>query len=169
MTPRPLFLAVLLLAPHPAPAQTQAQTQAPIQEKQEKQEKPLCPWLTEGTAAATLGAPVTTAVTLHGDPDRSEGTCTFTAPQGSVLEIAVIAAPSEPACPANSPKLPGIGNEASFCHTDNRDRITSRVRDLSFRTTLTLQPPAPQPDPKQQEAHQQQLERIAEQVAGNLF
>jgi hypothetical protein len=170
MTPRPLVLAVLLLAPHPAPAQAPAQTQT--QEKQEKQDKPVCPWLTEGTAAATLGAPVTTAVSLHGDPDRPEGTCLFTAPQGSVLEIAVIAAtttPSEPACPANNLKLTGIGNEATFCHTENRDRITSRVRDLFFRTTLSPQPGAPQPDPQQQEAHQHQLERIAEQVAGNLF
>jgi hypothetical protein len=167
LTPRPLLLAVLFLAPHPVPAQAQTQAQT-----QEKQDKPVCPWLTEGTAAVTLGTPVTTVVTLHGDPDRPEGTCLFTAPQGSVLEIAVIAvstSPSEPACLANSLKLPGIGNEATFCHTDNRDRITSRVRDLSFRTTLSLQPPTPQPDPRQQEAHQQQLERIAEQVAGNLF
>jgi hypothetical protein len=164
MIPRPLLLAVLLLllAPQPAQAQTQAQTQ-------EKQEKPVCPWLTEGAAAATLGAPVTTAVTLHGDPDHFEGTCTFTTPQSSVLEIAVTTTPSEPACPTTGLKLPGIGNEATFCHTENRDRITSRVRDLSFRTTLSLQPPTPQSDPKQQEAHQHQLERIAEQIAGNLF
>ena len=163
MTPRLFLLAVLLLAPHPVPAPAQAQTQA-----QEKQEKPVCPWLTEGTAAATLGTPVTTAVTLHGDPDRPEGICTFTAPQGT-LEIAVTTTPSEPACPATSLKLPGIGNEATFCHTENRDRITSRVRDLFFRTTLSTQTGAPQPDPKQQEAHQHQLERVAEQVAGNLF
>jgi hypothetical protein len=187
MTPRPLLRAALRLAcllalapaPHPAPAQapspsqpqTPAQEKPESQEKQEKQEKPVCPWLTEGTATATLGTPVTTAVTLHGDPDRPEGTCLFTAPQGT-LEIAVIAVittPSEPACPTTGLKLPGIGNEATFCHTDNRDRITSRVRDLSFRTTLSLQPPTPQPDAKQQEAHQHQLERIAEQVAGNLF
>jgi hypothetical protein len=175
MTRRPQLRAALLLAclvalaPHPAPAQTPSPSPAQTgQEKQEKQDKPVCPWLTEGTAAATLGAPVTTAVTLQGDPDRPEGTCLFTAPQGT-LEIAVTTAPSEPACPANSLKLPGIGNEATFCHTENRDRITSRVRDLSFRTTLSTQPGAPQPDPKQQEAHLHQLERVAEQVAGNLF
>jgi hypothetical protein len=162
----PLLLAVLLFAPLAAQAQAPAKQAQP----QERQENPVCPWLTAGTAAATLGAPATTAVTLHGDPDRPEGTCTFTAPQGSVLEVAVTAVPSEPVCPANSLKLPAIGNEATFCRldrspTETRYVLTSRVRDLFFRTTLTL----PQPDPKQQEAHQQQLERIAEQVAGNLF
>jgi hypothetical protein len=161
MTPRPLFLAVLLLAPLPARAQVQTQA---------KQEKLVCPWLTEGTAGATLGAPVTTTVTLHGDPSRPDGTCTFTAPQGSVLEVAVITTtPFEPVCPAHSLKLPAIGNEATFCRADRRYVLTSRVRDLFFRTTLSTQPGGPQPDPKQQEANQQQLERVAEQVAGNLF
>jgi len=164
MTPRPLLLAVLLLAPLPVPAQTQAPAKA-----QEKQENPVCPWLTEGTAAATLGAPATTLVALHGDSDPPEGTCTFTAPRGSILEVAVTTTPSEPVCPANSLKLPAIGNEATFCRldrspTETRYVLTSRVRDLFFRTTLTL----PLPAPKQQEAPQQ-LERIAEQVAGNLF
>jgi hypothetical protein len=161
--PRPLLLAALLLTPL-----------APQAQAQQKKENPICPWLTEGTATATLGTPITTAITLRGDPDLPEGTCTFTAPQGSILEIAVTSTPPEPVCPANSPKLTGIGNEATFCRldrppTETRYVLTSRVRDLFFRTTLTLQPPAPSPDPKQQEAHQQQLERIAEQVAGNLF
>jgi hypothetical protein len=159
------FLLAPLLASHPTAAQTQSQ------------KKNVCPWITEGTAAATLSGPVVTAVHLEADPDHPLGTCTFTlqqSPTPSVLEIAVTTTPSEPACPANSLKLPAIGNEATFCRldrspTETRYVLTSRVRDLFFRTTLTLQRPAPQPDPKQQEAHQQQLERIAEQVAGNLF
>ena len=170
MIQRPLLLAALLFMPLAARAQAPAKQAQP----QERQENPVCPWLTAGTAAATLGAPATTAVTLHGDPDRPEGTCTFTAPQGSILEVAVTTTPSEPVCPVNSLKLPAIGNEATFCRldrspTETRYVLTSRVRDLFFRTTLSLQPSNSQPDPKQQEAIQHQLERIAEQVAGNLF
>jgi hypothetical protein len=120
-----------------------------------------------------LGAPVIAAVALHGDPDRPVGRCIFAreqAPLLPVLEIAVSAAPLVPGCPANSPRLPGIGNEATLCRLDRSPTethyvLTSRVRDLFFRTTLFR----PSPDPKQQEAPEHQLERIAEQVAGNLF
>jgi len=159
MTPSPLLLGASLLALLLAPL---AQTQ----------QKPVCPWITEGTAAATLGGPVASVVHLEGDPDQPIGSCTFTlqhSPAPPVLEIAVSSAPSQPACPDNSPKLTGIGNEATLCRFDRRYVLTGRVRDLFFRATLSPQPTAPQPSPNQQDTPQHQLENVAEQVAGNLF
>lgn len=161
MNPRPLLIAgVLLLLPPP----TQAQS--------------ACPWLTEGTAAAALGGPAITAVQLHGDPNRPIGSCIFTR-QGnaatSVLEIAVSSAPG-PACPSTSPKLTGIGNEATFCRLDAdpnhspvqaRYVINSRVRDLYFRVGLTI--PIPAPAPKPLDDQREQIQLIAEQVAGSLY
>jgi hypothetical protein len=137
-----------------------------------------CPWLTDGTAAAALGGPAITAAQLHGDPNRPMGSCIFTR-QGnaatSVLEIAVSGAPLEPGCPANSPKLTGIGNEASFCRLDTNPNhspaqaryiINSRVRDLYFRVSLAIAPtPASQPLDHERE----QIQLIAEQVAGSLY
>jgi hypothetical protein len=132
-----------------------------------------CPWLTEGTAAATLGGPAATAVQLSGDPNRPMGSCIF-ARQGNaattVLEIAVSSAPPGPACPSTSPKLTGIGNEATFCRLDSKQIryvINSRVRDLYFRVSLAIPAPAPAFQPLDHEREQIQL--IAEQVAGSLY
>jgi hypothetical protein len=128
-----------------------------------------CPWLTEGTAAAALGGPAIPAVQLSGDPNRPMGRCIFSRQQ-AVLEIAVSGAPLEPGCPANSAKLTGIGNEATFCRLDSKQTryvINSRVRDLYFRVSLAIPAPAPASQPLDHEREQIQL--IAEQVAGSLY
>jgi hypothetical protein len=154
---RPLA-ALLLLAPHLAQAQ----------------EQPTCPWLTAGTAAATLDGPALSTVKLTGSAEQLEGNCTFTLTQGvvlSTLEIVVTRTP-KPACPSNSPKLTGIGNEATVCRLDRsptevRYAIDSRVRDLYLRTSLAIQ--GASPTSKNTANQQQLLERVAEQVTGNLF
>jgi hypothetical protein len=159
MNPRACLLAaLLLLVPHPARAQGQ----------------PACPWLTEGTAVATLGGPAFSSVKLTGVTDRAEGSCTFMLTKGAVLstlEIVVTRTP-KPACPRDSPKLTGIGNEAIVCRLDRsttevRYAIDSRVRDLYLRTSLVIQ--GASPTSKSTANQQQLLERVAEQVAGNLY
>ena len=82
-----------------------------------------------------------------------------------------------PSCGANGTKLKGIGNEAMRCRLPgstgaNAEMISSRVRDLHF--TLTLMPsgkksPANAPGTQNDAPQDDDLEQIAELVAGNLF
>jgi len=149
MNPRLLLLLAALSLLSPAHAQ------------------PACPWLTEGTAAAALDAPVTITTNLLPSGD---GTCTFTTqqtPTPSRLEITV-ATSAPQACPPSSKHLPGIGNEALTCtlpgpSSETTDLITARVRNRYFTLRLTL-PTASSPT-----ARQSLAEQIAEQVAGNLY
>jgi hypothetical protein len=128
-----------------------------------------CPWLSEGSAAHTLGGDVSATVKVS----NGEGSCVFSRQQGTPysLEIAVSKTPS-PACPPGSTSLRGIGNEALDCrhggpHGDSVEMISSRVRDVHFTVTLTTRSPKtpPKPDDPQNDA----LEQVAEQVAGNLY
>jgi hypothetical protein len=160
MNPRllPALLLLASLSPYSAHAQDQL----------------ACPWFTAGTAAATLGGPTLSAVKLTDSTERPDGSCTFTLSQGvvlSTLEIVVTRSP-KPACPSDSPKLTGIGNEATICRLDRsttqlRYAIDSRVRDLYLRASLTIQ--GGSPTSKSTPNQQQLLERVAEQVAGNLY
>lgn len=130
-----------------------------------------CPWLTEGTASALLNGPVavTTSILPAGD-----STCTFTLQQGAatpVLEIS-IAATDQSICPPNSMKLSGVGNEAVSCsqnHPPNgtTDIVSGRARDLYFAVRLTVSgKPSATLSPA---LRQSVLERVAEEVAGNLY
>jgi hypothetical protein len=162
MNPRAhLLAALLLLAPHAAHA------------AQQQSDQPACPWLTAGTAAAILGGPVLSTV-KRTSTESPEGSCTFTLSQGAVLSTLeiVVARTPKPVCPTDSPKLTGIGNEATVCRlnhspTEQRYAIDSRVRDFYLRTTLTL--PNAAPTSQNPSDPQQLLERVAEQVAGNLY
>ena len=132
--------------------------------------EPICPWLTQGSAAAMLGGDVSAVIKLT---PPEQGSCAFTLQQGAttyVLEVVVAITPRT-TCPPASAKLPGIGNEAVACRLQRSpneiiDAVSSRVRTLYFTVSLTTQgtpnPTLPLNKPKDI------VERAAEQVAGNL-
>jgi hypothetical protein len=132
--------------------------------------EPVCPWLTQGSAAAMLGGNVSAVIKLM---PSNQGSCSFTLQQGAttyVLEVVVEITPSTP-CPPASSKLSGIGNEAVACRlqrspNEAAEVVSSRVRTLYFTVSLTIRgttnPILPLNKPKDI------VERAAEQVAGNL-
>jgi|SRR5277367_2481833 len=134
-----------------------------------------CPWLTKGSAATALGGSVSVTAQVS---DSGEGSCTFTREEATskdnfkdVLKIAVQKAP-QPTCPAGSPKLIAIGNEAVTCTlrrppVESVEMIVSRVRDLHFTVSITTHKQGAQPSNPSESADA--LEQVAEQVAGNLF
>jgi len=132
--------------------------------------EPVCPWLTQGSAAAMLGGDVTAVIKLT---PPEQGSCAFSLQQGAAtysLEVVVESTPRS-TCPSASPKLPGIGNEALSCRlqrspNEAAEVISSRVRTLYFTVSLTIQGTA---SPLIPLATQKDIvERSAEQVAGNL-
>jgi hypothetical protein len=132
--------------------------------------EPVCPWLTQGSAAAMLGGDVSAVFKLT---PPEQGSCAFTLQQGGAtysLEVVVESTPRS-TCPPASPKLSGIGNEALSCRlqrspNEAAEVISSRVRTLYFTVTLTIQGTASPAIPlaKQRDI----VERSAEQAAGNL-
>jgi hypothetical protein len=130
----------------------------------------VCPWLTQGSAAAMLGGNVSAVIKLS---PPEQGSCAFTLQQGAttyVLEVVVESTPRT-TCPPASPKLPGIGNEAVACRLQRSpnefvDVLSSRVRTLYFTVSLTIRGTTLPPTPldKQRDI----VERAAEQIAGNL-
>jgi hypothetical protein len=130
--------------------------------------QPICPWLTAGSAAHALGGDVSVTVTVS---NGNQGSCRFSRQDGSAdaLEI-MVAKGVAAACPADSPKLVGIGNEATRCripatHGETAEMLSSRVRDLHFYIVLREQKRSAKPADTQDDA----LEQLGEQVAGNLF
>jgi hypothetical protein len=133
--------------------------------------EPVCPWLTQGSAAAMLGGDVSSVIKLT---PPGEGSCVFSLQQGAAmysLEVVVEATPRT-ACPPASQKLLGIGNEAVACRLQRSpneavELVSSRVRRLYFTVSLKIQGVANPGIPlnKQRDI----VERAAEQVAGNLF
>ena len=124
-----------------------------------------CPYLTLGTAAFVLGA--TPELTVKTDLKTQLSTCLYTASPTSNLEISVANDPFKD-CPAASPKLAAVGNEAVICESapslsTRRITITSRVRTLYFLTVLNL------PVSTSEDQHRDRTHLIAEQVAGSLF
>ena len=136
-----------------------------------------CPWLTSGSAAKILGGGVTTMVRASGNWD---GSCRFTrqtVKATETLEILVGNADTH-SCPEGSSKLKAIGNEAVQCRRSiapgqETDTIAGRVRNVYFVVALTNvdgailgQPADARPaDPYGASP----LERLAEQVSGNLY
>lgn len=141
------------------------------------QTAPSCPWLTIGSAAKILGGDVTMTVRASGN---WEGSCRFTRQTGEAmgaLEILVGKADTH-SCPEGSPKLKAIGNEAVQCRRSiapgqETDTIAGRVRNVYFVVALTnvagaildQSGEARPADPYGASP----LERLAEQVSGNLY
>jgi hypothetical protein len=128
-----------------------------------------CPWLTAGTAAAALGGDVASTVSVT---SLTEGTCRFARRDQPMefLEIRVSAAPLA-ACPAGSPPLEAIGNEADWCrvsapHGMAEEMASGRVRDLHFTVVSAGRAQKKTAKPSDPD---DTLTRIADEVAGNLF
>jgi hypothetical protein len=131
-----------------------------------------CPWLTEGTASALLGAPVVATSKYF---PTAVGSCEFTLKQGTatyLLEIAVTNQAHQE-CPAASQPLPGIGNEAVTCRVERpqdetTDIVGGRVRNVYFRVSLTSKGKAASLTLSPQR-RQKVVQGVAEQVASSLF
>lgn len=138
------------------------------------QPAPNCPWLSTGSAAIALGGDVT--VTAHSESNW-EGACRFerqAASQKRAIDIHISKANGHP-CPSVSRKLRALGNEAVECRRvtangNHADTIAGRVRDAWFEVTITGVPDVPRELPADSDPNRaNMLERIAEQVAGNLY
>lgn len=128
-----------------------------------------CPWLTVGTAASALGGEVAATASAT---SPSEGNCRFARRDDAMefLEIRVSAA-ALAGCPAGSPLLHGIGNEAERCRVAATRGITEemasgRVRDIHFTVTMAARGERQSAKPANPDDN---LARIADEVAGNLF
>jgi hypothetical protein len=167
------LLLLVLLSFSAAGAQTQYvipnASSSASQSAHENSSKAACPWLTQGSAATVLGGDISVTARVS---DAGEGFCRFSRQQGSdFLEILVSRA-SLPRCPSGSTELKGIGNEAKSCsHPGSRgesvEMVSSRVRDLYFSVMFTSR--GLKSGMKSPDAHDDALEQIAEQVAGNLY
>lgn len=134
----------------------------------------VCPWLTQGTAAALMAGDVRANVHVS----EGEGTCEFlrtavdddnlaAVGEGLLLRIAVSRQlPRE--CATGEP-LKGIGQDSVFCDEDadgkHRQMIQGRVRNTYFLLTLTSK----QTRTTNEAVLRRTLEQAAEEVAGNLF
>jgi hypothetical protein len=129
-----------------------------------------CPWLTSGSAAHTLGGEVSVTAKVT---NTGEGSCSFSRQQSPPDSLEVLVSRATLAvCPADSTGLKGIGNEALTCRLKGSrneavEMISSRVRDLHFTVTLTAR--GRKTTTKPADPHDDALEQIAEQVAGNLY
>jgi hypothetical protein len=128
-----------------------------------------CPWLTTGTAASALGGEVAATMSVT---KPAEGTCRFARRDDAMefLEIRVSAAPLA-ACPAGSPALHAIGNEAERCRVSASRGITEemasgRVREIHFTVTMAGRGNRHVAEPTDSD---DTLARMADEVAGNLF
>lgn len=130
----------------------------------------VCPWFSTGSAETILGGTVSLA--LHVESNFA-GNCRFTttgAGEQAAIEI-TIGKTDVHACPSSSTRLAALGNEAVQCKIATKeqmaDLITGRVRDTYFVVSIIdLPDAAARPrDPFTASA----LERVAEQVVGNLY
>lgn len=137
----------------------------------------LCPWLSTGSAELVLGAPVTLSAHVEG---VRQGTCSFMRPSAGRMGTISIAVGKEDthACPQGSARLAALGNEATQCtshdtHGQPTDVIAGRMRDIYFVVGIAnvldaaTVPEAPTRSSNPFSASI--LERIAEQVVGNLY
>jgi hypothetical protein len=157
----PARIVLLLLA---APAAVAAQT------------SPVCPWYTTGSAERMLGGQVMLIAHVNGTYD---GSCMFargTGPSAPAIEIVIGKANLHP-CPDSSTKVSALGNEAVQCRRELQGSqvvtIAGRMRDVYFSVSMMNvsgatdeQPADPHLSP---EYGASPLERVAEQVVGNLY
>ena len=175
-------LAILLLAlSHTQTTHAQtlpAQTSYP--QSQTPQTSPTkCPWLNQATARGALVGPVTLTVSVN---EKNEGLCDYSHQQGSFtrhLRIAVNLMTDIPKqfptytaqCAPKSEPLRAIGNEAITCIIqgnpgEQTEKVVGRVRDQAFVISITSNPDDPS---MPQATRREQVNLIAEQVAGILF
>lgn len=139
------------------------------------QQPATCPWLSSGSAQTVLGG----AVSLHLQmEENAQGICEFASQSGEpkILRI-MVGKTDKHVCPPESTQLKALGNEAVQCRrTDQRghswDVIAGRMRDVFYVVTTSNVPdalaiPATEGDPADPYSASI-LERVAEQVVGNL-
>jgi len=137
----------------------------------------VCPWVTTGTAERLMGGEVSTLV--HADGNTA-GSCRFSRQRGNTAaSIEILVGPADAhLCPQESTSLKALGNEAVQCRISSSpsqvsDRIAGRIRKVFFVVTMTNIPDATQPepaDPHLADAYAASaIERLAEQVVGNLY
>jgi hypothetical protein len=137
---------------------------------------PVCPWYSTGSAEHLLGGEVTLVTHVNG---TWEGSCTFTrgtGPSAPAIEIVIGKLNVHP-CPETSTKVNALGNEAVQCSRamDGRkaDTIAGRMRDVYFAVSMINVADATLEEPGDQhlspEYGASPLERVAEQVVGNLY
>ena len=144
--------------------------QTPAANTAQKKPPVVCPWLSQGTAAKMLGGDVSVTANVS---DSGEGDCKFTRDQGppDTLEI-VMSKAALPGCQGDGVPLRGIGNEAAMCRRAGPrgeviEMISSRVRDQHF--TVTINSRGLEKTANAQDAQEEPIARIAEQVAGSLY
>lgn len=140
------------------------------------QEPSACPWFSLGSAETALGGPV--SMKLHVD-SASQGTCEFTAQSDNTKSLRIVIGKIDAHdCPQDAMKVKALGNEAVQCrrtgeHNESIDVITGRVRDVFFAVSISGVPDAATtpgtPAHPDDQFDAPLLERVAEQVAGNLF
>jgi hypothetical protein len=156
---RCLVASVFVLA-----AAIQAQTPAPSATAKS------CPWLTEGSAARVLGAPVSVSVNVS---DAGEGSCMFSLKQGSGGTIKIEVSKSALlSCGKDGTAMIGVGNEATRCKLPgssdpNAELVNGRVRSMHFN--IVVHANGKTGSTSSSDAHDDDLQKTAESVAGNLF
>lgn len=132
-----------------------------------------CPWLTEGSAAKALGGDVTVSAQQQ---SSFAGACRFTLKGDfdTMLNIEIGRAPAH-ACMEPGEELIGLGNEATLCHGKGAHGeptkvIEGRVRNTYFIVTMSRRmAPLSAGMQSAAKASSSFIERVAEQVVGNLY
>ncbi len=136
--------------------------------------EPMCPWLNAATAEGVLEGPVQTTVAKNGD----DATCEFSRRDSSgKLRIEVVAmhasrdelAAYQAECSVPGVPLKAIGNQALACSVDTRNRevaeqVVGRVRRQAFLVRVSSSASG-----FERQVLREKAEKVAEQVAGNLF
>jgi hypothetical protein len=125
----------------------------------------VCPWLTQGTAAALMGEEVRATVQVSG----GEGTCGFYPGTARGASLRITVSHLTPKACAAGERVTGVGQDAVFCSTAAdgglRETIRGRVRNTYFLLELA----GGKPSLTRKEVLRRSLEQAAEEVAGNLF
>ena len=136
-----------------------------------------CPWVTSGTAERLLGGEVTVIARVDGN---GAGSCSFVPRSGdSAASIEILVGPMDThPCLQDSLELKALGNEAVQCRhsissSQQSDQIAGRIRKVFFVVTMTNVPGASTQEPSDPRLADSYgaspIERLAEQVVGNLY
>jgi hypothetical protein len=137
----------------------------------------VCPWFSTGSAAAVLSGPVTLSAHVE---SNEQGMCRFSRESDGKIRALEITIGKEDLylCPKGSTKLIALGNEAVQCKSVNTkglriDVIAGRMRNVYFAVSIgNVVDAAAVPSATERPFDlygASVLERVAEQVVGNLY
>lgn len=166
-----LFLLTLLFAVNDRAQYTEAK-------HVQSDEKPLvvsrCPWLTKGTAAKVLNDEVIVNTDITDTSGAKHGSCRFVSERALTKYIEIRVGSAELSrCSNGGRTLRGVGNEAVRCEVTMpsgpvSEVIQGRVRNHYFMVSMSGSDHESTP-PSAHVVEADALEKLAEQVAGNLF